>query len=405
MSFGIALSGLSAAQTDLSVTANNIANSQTTGYKQSRSEFASLYSVSAQGVGRLQTGNGVKVGAIEQLFTQGNIESTGNSLDMAISGQGFFTLSDGGSLLYTRAGSFSTDNQGYVVNSDGQRLQTYPPTAGGSFNTTTLSDLRLVTSDSAPQATSNAELVFNLGASASQPTTTPFDPTVPGSYNNSTSLTLYDSLGAAHTASLYFVKNASPNSWDSYLYVDGNAVGGAQTLSYSNTGTLTTPAGGAVNFGSYTPSTNAAPMSVDFNFGSSTQYGDTFGVTSVTQDGFTTGQLIGINVDSSGVVQARFTNGRSLSLGQIAVANFPNPQGLQQVAGTGWSETFSSGQALRGQAGGSGFGLIQSGSLESSNVDITQQLVNMITAQRNFQANAQMISTENQITQTIIQMR
>ena len=146
-------------------------------------------------------------------------------------------------------------------------------------------------------------------------------------------------------------------------------------------------------------------MNLTFDVNSTTQYGANFGVTSVSQNGFTTGRLIGINVDSTGVVQARFTNGRSLPLGQVAIANFANSQGLQQLGNTNWAETFSSGQALRGQAGNSGFGLIQSGSLEQSNVDITAQLVNMITAQRNFQANAQMISTQDQITQTIINIR
>jgi flagellar hook protein FlgE len=189
------------------------------------------------------------------------------------------------------------------------------------------------------------------------------------------------------------------------MYVDGNAVGPAQSLVYSNGGKMLTPANGQMAFPSYTPSTGAAPLTMTLDVSKTTQYGSTFGVTSVSQDGFTTGRLIGINVDSTGVVQARFTNGRSLPLGQIAIANFANPQGLQALGGTSWSETFSSGQPLNGQAGNSGFGLIQSGALEQSNVDVTAQLVNMITAQRNFQANAQMIQTQDQITQAIIQIR
>jgi flagellar hook protein FlgE len=228
---------------------------------------------------------------------------------------------------------------------------------------------------------------------------------VPGSYNQSTSLTVYDSLGAAHTASMYFVKTATANTWDAHLYVDGNAVGPAQTLVYSQSGTLTTPASGQLSFPAYTPTTGAAAMNLNFDFSQASQYGSTFSVSTVQQDGFTTGKLIGISVDPTGVVQARFTNGRSQSLGQIAVSNFANPTGLQSLGNTNWAETFASGQALHGQAGNSGFGLIQAGALEQSNVDITAQLVNMITAQRNFQANAQMISTENQITQTIINIR
>jgi flagellar hook protein FlgE len=405
MSFGIALSGIHAAQSDLNVTANNIANAETTGFKQSRSEFAELFAVSAQGVSSTQTGNGVKVSRVAQQFSQGNVAATNSSLDLAISGQGFFTLSDAGAAVYSRSGAFGTDKSGFVVNSEGQRLQVYQATVGGAFNTTTPTDLQLITSDSAPQATKGVDIVYNLPANAPQPAVAVFDPATPSSFNNSTSLTVYDSLGAAHTASMYFVKTAAANTWSGHLYLDGAAVGGAQTLVYSNSGVLTTPVSGSVAFPAYTPTTGASPLNLTFDLSGTTQYGSTFGVTSVSQDGFTTGRLIGINVDPTGVVQARFTNGRSLPLGQVAIANFANPQGLQPLGNTNWAETFASGQALHGQAGNSGFGLIQSGSLEQSNVDITAQLVNMITAQRNFQANAQMISTENQISQTIINLR
>jgi flagellar hook protein FlgE len=405
MSFGIALSGIHAAQSDLNVTANNIANSETTGFKQSRSEFAELFAVSSQGVSTTQTGNGVKVAAVTQQFSQGNIKATNSSLDLAISGQGFFTLSDNGASVYTRSGAFGTDKDGYVVNAEGQRLQVYQPTSSGTFNTTTPADLQLVTSDSAPQATSTSTVVFNLPAAAPVPTVPVFDPAIPGSYNHSTSLTVYDSLGAAHTAGLYFAKTSTANTWDTRLYVDGVAVGPAQTLTYSADGQLTVPVSGVMSFPAHTPTTGALPMNLGFDFSQATQYGSNFSVTTVQQDGFTTGRLIGINVDPTGVVQARFTNGRSLPLGQIAISNFANPTGLQSLGNTNWAETFASGQALHGQAGNSGFGLIQSGSLEQSNVDITAQLVNMITAQRNFQANAQMISTENQISQTVINIR
>ncbi len=409
MSFGIALSGLNAAQTDLNVTANNIANSATTGFKQSRSEFAELFAVSPQGVSKNQFGNGVKVAAVSQQFAQGNINTTNNSLDLALSGQGFFVLSDAGATAYTRAGAFQVDNAGYVVNSMNQRLQAYPPATTGNFNTSTMGDLRLVTTESPPQATSSVETVFNLPANATQPTATPFDPADPNSYNEARSVTIYDSLGAAHTASLYWVKSATPNQWSMHVYVDGNALGGAQTLEYSSTGVLTTPANGQLALPAYDAAagltTGAAPLNLTFDLASSTQFGDAFSMTAATQNGFTTGRLIGIDVGPTGVVQARFTNGRSTSLGQVAIANFSNPQGLQQLGNTSWAETNASGQALYGQAGGSGYGLIQSGALEASNVDITAQLVNMITAQRNFQANAQMIQTADAVTQTIINIR
>lgn len=405
MTFRLALSGLNAAQADLTVTANNIANTATNGFKGSRAEFAELFSVSPQGVSSNAIGNGVRVSNVAQQFTQGNIDFTDNSLDLALSGQGFFILNDGGALAYTRAGAFQVDNQGFVVNARQQRLQVYPPSADGQFNTGALTDIQLVTSESAPAATTNVDVTLNLPANAAPPTVATFDPANVNSYNNATSLTTYDSLGAAHTATMYFVKTANPNEWTTQLYVDGNAVGTAQTLNYDNTGALTNPASGQIAFPAYTPATGAAPMNMNFNFADTTQYGGNFTVNAITQDGYTTGRLIGMDIDSTGVVQARFTNGRSLALGQVALANFSNPQGLQQLGDTNWAETFGSGQALRGQAGNSGFGLVQSGALEASNVDITAQLVNMITAQRNFQANAQMISTQDSITQTIINIR
>jgi flagellar hook protein FlgE len=405
MTFRLALSGLNAASTDLSVTANNIANTATAGFKGSRAEFAELFAVSPQGVSSLATGNGVRVSDVSQQFTQGNVDFTENNLDLAISGEGFFTVSDNGAQVYTRAGAFKTDATGYVTNSSNQRLQVYPPSATGGYNTGALTDLRLSVSESAPASTANVEVLMNLPASDKAPVTATFDPADTSSYNRATSMTVYDSLGAAHTATLYMTHTATPNQWNTHLYVDGTAVGGAQALNFSDTGALVTPSDGKVAFPSYTPATGAAPMTMTYDFGGATQYGNTFGVNSVVQDGYTTGRLIGMDIDKTGVVQARFTNGRSMALGQVALSNFANPNGLQQLADTNWAETFGSGQALRGQAGNSGFGLIQSGALEASNVDITTQLVNMITAQRNFQANAQMISTSDQITQTIINIR
>jgi flagellar hook protein FlgE len=405
MPFRIALSGLNAAQTDLNVTAHNIANTSTTGFKGSRTEFADLYAVSLQGVSSNTSGNGVKVAAVTQQFAQGNIEFTDSNLDLAISGQGMFILSDNGSLSYTRAGAFQMNRDGWVQNSSGQRLQVYPPLASGGFNTGGLGDLRLTTTASAPAATANVEYVMNLPGNAQPPATAVFDPTDTNSFNHATSLTLYDSLGSTHTGTLYFVKTATANQWDTRLFIDGTAVGGAQQIQYSNTGLQTTPVGGDLTFPTFTPTTGAAPMNVTIDMGTTTQYGEQFSVNSVSQDGYTTGSLIGIDIDDTGVVQARFTNGVSTPLGQVAIANFANVQGLQQLGDTQWAETFASGQALRGQAGNSGFGLVQSGALEGANVDVTEQLVQMITAQRNFQANAQMISTADQITQTIINMR
>jgi len=299
-----------------------------------------------------------------------------------------------------------------VVNAAGQNLQVYAPNANGTFNTTSMTDLKIPTGQSAPAATTTGTLDFNLPANATPPPALPaFTPGNPNTYNQSTSMTLYDSLGAAHTASFYFV-NTAANKWNAFEYIDGQAVNANTApvqLTYSNTGVLTgvtDAAGGtnaaAISFGGFTPTTGAAAMNVTYNLGAGTQYGQTFGVTSVTQNGFTTGQISGVSVSSTGVVQANYTNGQSTSLGQIAVANFADQQGLQQLQNTNWEQTFASGQPVFGQAGGADFGVIQSGSLEQSNVDITAQLVDMITAQRAFQANATMISTDNSITQTVI---
>ena len=404
MSFDLALSGLNAATADLNVTSNNVANVATTGFKESRAEFADIYAQTQQGVSKIAVGNGVRVAAVAQQFSQGNVTATQNNLDLGLNGNGFFIMSDGGALKYTRAGAFQVNNSGFIVNSSGERLQGYPPLKTGGFNTGGLADIQLTTAENPPSATLNAGLTLNLPSSATAPAVAPLDPTNPNTYTNTTSLTSYDSLGAAHTDQLYFIKGAVANAWTVQLYTDGNAVGVPQALTYSSTGALTAPVNGKVTFPAYNPATGGAPMNLTVDFSNTTQFGDSFSVNAVTQDGFTTGRLIGIDVDSTGVVQARFTNGKATALGQVALANFENPQGLQQLGNTEWAETFASGQPVRGEGGTSGFGTMQSGALESSNVDITTQLVNMITAQRDFQANAQVISTTDQVTNTIIHM-
>ena len=400
MPFRVALSGLNASSADLNVTANNIANANTVGFKASRAEFADVFAVGAQAIG-----NGTRLAAVSQEFSQGGIDFTDRSLDLAISGEGFFTLSDAGVVTYSRVGAFTVDRDGFVVNSQGARLQIFPSANNGTFNTGTLQDLRLATTDSSPRASTSAQFGINLPANASAPPAAPFDPNNGQTFNHSTAITVYDSLGATHTATVYFVKDAAPNTWDAHFYIDGAAVGGANQLVYSDAGIPVTPANGVFTLPTYNPPNGAAPMDLAANFGQSTQFGSDFGVNLLSQDGYAAGRLSNIDVDSTGVIFARFTNGRSEPMGQVALSNFANVQGLRQLGDTSWGETFSSGDAIRGSAGAGSFGLIQAGALESSNVDLTQQLVNMITAQRNFQANAQMISTADQVTQTIINIR
>jgi len=405
MPFTIALSGLNAASADLGVAANNIANVNTNGFKMSRAQFSEVFAVGTQSVSSSATGSGVRLSSIAQQFTQGNIDFTDNALDLAIAGEGFFVLSDNGARLYSRAGAFGVDNQGNVVNAQGHRLQAYPYAGSGLFNTGTPQDLQLTTGANPPQATTRATLGLNLPADAPLPANPVFDPVDPSSFNHTTSVTVYDSLGSAHTATTFFVKDAAVNTWNLQVEIDGTPVGGVNQISFANDGSLATPAGGLLSLPAYTPTTGAADITMSMDLGTATQFGDAFGVNSLSQDGFTTGRLTGVSVDAEGIVFARFTNGQSTSLGKLALANFVNQQGLQQLGDTTWGQSFSSGDALLGEAGTASFGSIQSGALEASNVDLTAQLVQMITAQRNFQANAQMISTADTVTQTVINIR
>ena len=405
MPFAIALSGLNAASADLGVTANNVANVNTTGFKMSRAQFAEVFAVGTQSVSSSAAGSGVRLSAIAQQFTQGNIDFTDNALDLAIGGEGFFVLSDNGARSYTRSGAFGVDRDGYVVNAEGLRLQAYPYAGNNLFNTGTPQDQRLTIGANPPSATTRAAFGINLPANAPAPANPVFDPLDPSSFNHTTSVTIYDSLGAAHTATVYFIKDAVPNTWNTEIQINGTTVAGAAPIVFNPDGSLQLPAGGLMPLAAFTPGTGAADINMSIDFATATQFGDNFGVNSLSQDGFTTGRLTGVSVDPECVVFARFTNGHSTSLGKLALANFVNPQGLQQLGDTSWGEAFQSGDALLGEAGTASFGNIQSGALESSNVDLTAQLVQMITAQRNFQANAQAISTADTITQTVINIR
>lgn len=406
MSFNTAISGLNAASSDLNIIGNNIANSATNGFKLSRAEFADVYPVSAVATSPAAIGSGVRLAAVAQQFAQGNISFTNNSLDLAISGQGFFRLSDNGTIIYSRAGAFGVDRQGFIANSSGQHLTGYLADATGNI-TGALGDLQISTVDIPPQATTTVDVGLNLNASATIPPVAPFDPTNANTYNNATSTTIYDSLGNAHVASMYYVRTAplTGNTWDTYLYIDGNAVGAANALTFNNTGALTAPVGGTIAYPAYAPANGAANITLTLNYSNTTQFGSPFGVNSLVQNGYTTGRLTGVDIDESGVVFGRYTNSQARAQGQVVLTNFANVQGLRPLGDTTWTETFDSGAALTGAPGTASLGLVQSGGLEDSNVNLTEQLVAMIIAQRNFQANAQVISAEDAITQTIINIR
>ncbi|MEJ2692595.1 MAG: flagellar hook protein FlgE [Candidatus Thiodiazotropha sp.] len=424
MAFRIALSGLDAASTDLEVTGHNIANASTVGFKESRAEFADIYANSINDVSSSVPGRGVRVTRVAQQFGQGSTEFTSNNLDLAINGEGFFVMQDSdGSFAYTRAGSFSVDRNGDVVNQTGAHLQVFPRigSTGSLFDTSTTTNLNLPTVSGTPQATTNVDTTVNLSAAETVPTVA-LDPSAPGftyppdplSYNHSTATTIYDSLGTSHTATMFYRKVAN-NQWNAFTFVDGtNVTVGGNTFADVQfdtavallTGTGDVDALGNITLDTFNPGGGAADIvGLTFDYNASTQYGSEFAVNDLTQDGFTSGRLSGVEVDASGVVFARFTNGQSEPLGEVALARFNNTQGLRQIGDTSWAESFTSGNVQLGEAGTSSYGVLQSGALENSNVDLATQLVNLITAQRNFQANAQVITTADAITQSVINIR
>ena len=440
MSFNAALSGLQAATVDLSVTSNNIANVATTGFKNSRTEFGDLFELSPFGNTSTQVGSGVEVLSVSQQFDQGNLKFTDASLDMAISGQGFFITNKsltGSDISYTRAGQFRVDNTGTVTNSAGEYLQAFPVDASGNVTSTSLNTtipIVLPATTGAPQATTEVEVGLNLDASTIKLDPAAFDPTASNTYTHATSTTVYDSLGASHVLSYYFINDlpgsvtnpgSNPNQWAVFTYLDGAEVDitGGTTVNHLNGGLPVTQDAGIINFnpdGSYLSSTPAAmqnttipltngasPLTVlhDFANNSTTQFAASFSVSTLDPDGFTTGRLTGLDISEDGLIRATYSNGIQNPMGQVALADFANLQGLNAVGGSAWQETIDSGPVITGAAGTGRFGLIQSGALEDSNVDLTQQLVNLITAQRNFQANARSIETSNSITDTIIQIR
>jgi flagellar hook protein FlgE len=546
MAFQTSLSGLNAAATNLSVTGNNIANSSTTGFKGSRTEFGDIFAVSFSGNSSSAVGSGVKVTNVAQQFSQGNIAFTENSLDLAISGDGFFVLREtDGTMKYTRAGAFTLDRDGFVTNSTGQNLQYYPIDVSGNVTDTSVRgdgsrDLQIDTSPNPASATTTIDLNMNVDA-ASLGIPSVLDVNNPASYNFSTSSTIYDSLGVTHNSTLYFKRASATSSvtpsgvldladpslpdiimpmqlsdstgqlydaqlrftevppvlpavtptWDVVLEPDP---AGANPMNAAATTTLATglatpagvtytipgfdPSGGAAlpsslvvdlrqivtttngvasslsvpsanyayngpsntwyatmaidgtvydtevvefnpdgslrngpsydfvdNSGGFSPtSANPVPnLTVDLT--GSTQFGGNTTVNTMIQDGYAQGTVTGIDIDDKGIVFARYSNGQTTMMSAVAMAKFANKQGLQPTGNTNWAATYEAGIAVGGQAGTGTFGRIQSSALESSNVDISQQLVNMIIAQRDFQANAKMISTEDQLTQTIINIR
>ncbi|KGJ96989.1 flagellar hook protein FlgE [Colwellia psychrerythraea] len=434
MSFNIALSGLNAAQKDLDVTSNNIANVNTVGFKESRAEFVDVYAASLLASGKTKVGDGVLTADVAQQFSQGSIQFTNNALDLAITGNGFFaTVPEIDSLetSYTRAGQFKLNDSNFVVNSSGGFLLGFPVNADGSSSSVALSTsspIQIPTASGAPTQTSEVDVKMNLPAGDAIPAFT-FDHTDPLTYNNSTSVTIFDSLGDSHVMTYYFIKEAA-NTWNMYAAVDNQLVdipGGpvnngaginAARLSFSASGDYNAQDPALIQtaaLGAGILSNGADPLQqviVDFNFDNTgpnsnepTQFASNFEVTSLKQDGLAVGRLTGINIGTDGLVRATYSNGTEQPLARIALISFANNQGLTQVGNTSWKESIVSGEALAGEAGAGTFGTINSSALEQSNVNLTTELIDLISAQRNFQANSRALEVDNQLNQTILQIR
>jgi flagellar hook protein FlgE len=435
MSFQQGISGLNAASRNLDVIGNNIANANTVGAKVARAEFADVYANAAMHQLENGAGMGVRVASVTQQFGQGSIRTTENPMDVAINGRGFFRVAAPGSAdaAYTRNGQFQLDKQGFVVNNAGLRLQGYAidPTTGKPGGVT--GDVQLPSQVLSPHVTSTGDVALNLDARTPAPTvnTPAFALGNVDSYNSATSMAVYDQQGNEHVLSMYFRRTPTDNQWDVYTALDGTGVpavaGGVQAaagrLSFSPDGRLDPAQSGTLNAGVLSPggltlplpfpsgtlpvppsaSTTSAPVTV--SFGKSTQFGSAFGVTSVSQDGYSPGQLTGFGIDSSGMVQARYSNGKTMPAAQVALADFRNEQGLVAVGGNLWRATPASGQPAIGTPGSANLGVLAGGALEESNIDLTQQLVDMISAQRAYQANAQTIKTQDQLTSTLVNLR
>ncbi|MDO8465977.1 MAG: flagellar hook protein FlgE [Gallionella sp.] len=498
MSFQQGLSGLNSSAKSLDSIGNNVANASTVGFKQSQTQFADAYAASLSGGASLQTGSGSRVAAVAQQFTQGNIATTNNPLDIAISGSGFFGMTDtSGAIFYSRNGQFHEDKDGFIVNSLGHNLTGYEATLGVVAQVQPPVPLQISAIDKSnpPQVTSTVGVGVNLvsTAPAINNAVTPFDPATSTTYNNSTALAIYDSAGASHVASLYFQRipltTATPTtataavaagattmtltpsatgmaignaitiagaaigptlhpatitgiagnvvtfspattlltasatpavtsdagslSWNVFLTVDGAIVDGAVNpaapgaanaltmLTFGNSGSLITPAAGVL---SVAPGWAGAAAST-YDLTQCTQYAGTFNVNGLTQDGYAAGTLSGYSTSADGTILGRYTNGQTQALGQVLLTSFSNPGGLQPVGNNEWVDTVAAGNLGPLTPGTSGRGVLQSSAVEDSNVDLTAELVNMIIAQRMYQANAQTIKAQDQVLQTIVNLK
>lgn len=394
MSFNIALSGIQAINEQLEAVSNNIANSSTYGFKSSRANFSAMYAG--------EQANGVSVGSLTQnIGTNGSVESTGRSLDAAIEGRGFFVSRDAqGTMSYSRVGIFAADKAGNLVDAAGRKVQGYGPTVNGTLGT--IGDIRIPTGQIAAKASTGVNFVGNLSADWTRPVNTSFDSSKPDSYNMVKQSVLYDSLGDQHTVAQYFVKTG-PNAVAVHYGFDGAAPSAAavKTLSFDAQGQL--PAATSSGVLTLTPTNGAAPIAFSIDYSGTTQFAGEATSTTNSTDGYASGTYVGVELAADGSVVARYSNEQKQTVGTIALATFGNEGALSPTSDTSWQANAASGLALLGTPGAGLAGKLNTGSLEGSNVDITSELVGLMTSQRNYQANSKVITTENQMMQALMQ--
>jgi len=408
MSFSQGVSGLGVAAANLDVIGNNIANSGTIGFKSAAATFQDIYAGSRIGLG-------ASVSGVVQNFTQGVTQSSSRPLDVAIlSGDGFFRMaSTSGEIMYTRNGQFTKDKDGYIVNANGLRLTGYGVNASGGINGGTPSAIQIPTQAMTPNATTGVDAEFNLDARSTVPTKTPFNPTDSATFNYSNAAgPVYDSLGNAHDLSVYFVKTGA-NAWDVYATADGVALnagapisGAAPGMTFDTNGNLTAPASGAITLPAMTFPNGSSPVNIKIDLTGTTQFGTKNGMSKLSQDGYTSGVLTSFSINPDGTITGKFSNEQSKLMGQVVLSSFANPNGLEPKGDNMYAETQASGAALTSTPGeGTKQGSLAASALESSNVDLTAELVNLIVAQRNYQANAQTVKTQDQVMQTLMNIR
>ncbi|AOJ75719.1 flagellar hook protein FlgE [Burkholderia ubonensis] len=412
MGYQQGLSGLSGASNALDVIGNNIANANTVGFKSSTAQFADMYANSVATSVNTQIGIGTRISSVQQSFGQGTINTTNNALDVAINGNGFFQMSNNGVVTYSRDGTFQRDKNGFIVDSQGRNLMGYNATAGGVINTAATVPLQAPTANLAPTATTRITGQFNLNSQDAVPATTPFSATDNTSYNYSTSIQVYDTLGGAQQVDMYFVKSATAGQWEVYSGVKGQTPTDLGSVKFNTSGQIasTTPlapvTGSTGKFQFTIPATGGSftPQPLTLDLTGTTQYGGKDGVNNLAQDGYASGTLTTFSIGADGKLTGNYSNGQTAVLGQIALANFNNPNGLMNLGGNQYAETSASGVPQISAPGSTNHGVLQGSALENSNVDLTAQLVNLITAQRNYQANAQTIKTQQAVDQAVINL-